>query len=176
MLKRLKETAKTSRNRAGSVFSYDEFRRLLMTPYKESEIDLIEWIVLRFCAVTLLLGCLRSEQFNKFREGGTKAIEWLRDNRDNEGKLRPVVHSASAVTLSCSSNFRQPSKNFNSRHDVPCKEISSSPNNFSCQEVLDATSIYNRVKNRNGPNPCNEEQDFHLTMVCLCPDGHQPIS
>ena len=75
----------------GSVFSYDEFRRLLMTKYKKAKIDLIEWIMLRFSAVTLLLGCLRSEQFNRFREGGLRAIEWQKDNRDHQGTHRPVA-------------------------------------------------------------------------------------
>ena len=67
-----------------------------MTGYKKVKIDLIKWILLRFSAVTLLLGCLRSEQFNRFREGGLRAIEWLRDNRDHQGKHRPV---AANVTL-----------------------------------------------------------------------------
>ena len=95
VMKKLKQTAKTSPNRAGSVFAYDEFRRLLLTPYKKAAVDLIEWIMLRFCAVTLLLGCLRSEQFNRFRDGGLAAIEWLRDNQDRQGKHRPVVASVS---------------------------------------------------------------------------------
>ena len=83
----------------GSVFSYDEFRRLLMTKYKKAKIDLIEWVMLRFSAVTLLLGCLRSEQFNRFREGGLRAIEWQKNNRDHQGKHRPVA--ANVALPSC---------------------------------------------------------------------------
>ena len=94
----LKESSKSSPNRAGSVFAYDEFRRLLMTPYRKDALDLIEFILLRFSSVTLLLGCLRSEQFNRFREGGLDAIEWLRDNLDAQGKHRPVVASDSSLS------------------------------------------------------------------------------
>ena len=57
--------------------------------------DLIEYICLRFCAVTLLLGCLRSEQFNRFREGGLEAVEWIRNNLDRDERIRPVVVSVS---------------------------------------------------------------------------------
>ena len=96
VIRRLKESAKTSPNRAGSVFAYDEFRRLLTTSFKESGgLDLIEYVMLRFSAVTLLLGALRSEQFNRFREGGLKSVEVLRDNIDNEGNLRPVDFNVS---------------------------------------------------------------------------------
>ena len=70
-----------------------------MTKYKKAKIDLIEWIMLRFCAVTILLGCLRSEQFNRFREGGLSAIEWLRANRDHQGRHRPVA--ANVFVTSC---------------------------------------------------------------------------
>ena len=70
-----------------------------MTKYKKGKIDLIEFIMLRFCAVTLLLGCLRSEQFNRFREGGLSAIEWLRANRDHQGRHRPVA--ANVFVPSC---------------------------------------------------------------------------
>ena len=70
-----------------------------MTKYKKAKIDLIEFIMLRFCAVTLLLGCLRSEQFNRFREGGLSAIEWLRANRDHQGRHRPVA--ANVFVSSC---------------------------------------------------------------------------
>ena len=72
---------------------------MLMTKYKKAKIDLIEFIMLRFCAVTLLLGCLRSEQFNRFREGGLSAIEWLRANRDHQGRHRPVA--ANVFVPSC---------------------------------------------------------------------------
>ena len=143
----------------GSVFSYDEFRRLLMTKYKKAKIDLIEWIMLRFSAVTLLLGCLRSEQFNRFREGGLSAIAWLRANRDRQGRHRPVA--ANVFVPNCT--FVDDSLFVYSRTLQPP------------EETLTATSIYNRAKNRNGPNPLNAEEDFHLTIVCLCPDGHEPI-
>ena len=38
-----------------------------------------------------------------------------------------------------------------------------------------ATSCYARVKNRNCANPHRNEDDFQLTIPCLCANGHEPI-
>ena len=77
---------------------------------------------------TLLLGAMRNEQFERFRAGGLKSIEWKRDNRDEEGFLCPI-----------------------------------------------ATSTYNRVKPRNAASPNRPDEDFYLTIVCTCKDGHKKL-
>ena len=38
-----------------------------------------------------------------------------------------------------------------------------------------ATSCYARVKNKNGTNPDAVDDDFFLTIACLCSQHHQPI-
>ena len=60
----LRETAKDAPNRAGKVFRIFEFKRLLTTCWivsMASEISLVEWIILAFCAKSFLLGALRAE-------------------------------------------------------------------------------------------------------------------
>ena len=77
---RLKESAKDAPNK-GSVFRFDEFKVLLTKGYsKESGMPFPGWVNKRFLALCVLLGALRSEQLNRFREGGLSSIEWIRDN------------------------------------------------------------------------------------------------
>ena len=82
---RLKESAKGAANR-GSVFSFDDFRRLVTTVFADvadkHDIHFPDFMLQRFMAVSLLLGALRSEQFERFRSGGLGSIEFLRDNKD----------------------------------------------------------------------------------------------
>ena len=90
----LRISAKDAANR-GSVFSFEEFRKIIMTRWtSEIECDFIEWISLRFTAVTLLLGALRTEQFQRFRAGGLKTIEWSLENTDKDGFASPAATSS----------------------------------------------------------------------------------
>ena len=102
----LRESAKGASNRAGRVFTLDEFRRLLTKGWdKDGDMCLADWMTERFCAITLLLGALpgsvltslatlpRSGQFDRFREGGLASIEKLSNNRDEEDRLRPIAQS-----------------------------------------------------------------------------------
>ena len=77
---RLKESAKDAPNK-GSVFRFDEFKVLLTQEYsKESGMPFPEWVNKRFLALCILLGALRSEQLNRFREGGLASIEFIKNN------------------------------------------------------------------------------------------------
>ena len=69
----LKETSKDAPNRAGKVFTIFEFKKLLTMLWivtMSDTISLVEWIILAFCAKTFLLGALRTENFERFRNGG----------------------------------------------------------------------------------------------------------
>lgn len=83
----LKASAKDAPNR-GSVFEFDEFRTLVTTTFKPEDVCFPVWVLKRFMAVSLLLGALRSEQFDRFREGGLASIEFLRENRDENHHIR----------------------------------------------------------------------------------------
>ena len=77
---RLKESAKDAPNK-GSVFRFEEFKVLLTQGYsKESGMPFPEWVNKRFLALCILLGALRSEQLNRFREGGLASIEFIKNN------------------------------------------------------------------------------------------------
>ena len=72
-------------NNKGSVFTFEEFRKLSTTLFDPSlGIPFPEWIMKRFMAITLLFGALRTEQFKRFREGGLESIEWLTNNIDKD--------------------------------------------------------------------------------------------
>ena len=78
----LKASAVGAPNR-GSVFSFEEFKILVMTCYDPAKgVPFAVVTQKRFMGISLLLGALRTEQFTRFRKGGLEAIEWLRDNID----------------------------------------------------------------------------------------------
>ena len=59
-------SAQGAANRAGRVFTLDEFRRLLTKGWnKDSDMCLADWMTTRFCAITLLLGALPASVLNK---------------------------------------------------------------------------------------------------------------
>ena len=75
-------------NNKGSVFTFDEFRKLSTTLFDPSlGIPFPEWVLKRFMAITLLFGALRTEQFNRFREGGLESVEFLPTNIDKDHRL-----------------------------------------------------------------------------------------
>jgi len=85
MMKLRKLSSTRAKNRAGEVFTFDEFKCLLFsvwTPGVENEYtsDFVTYMVhfslnaYKFMAMTLLLGALRTEQFERFRKGGLEAI------------------------------------------------------------------------------------------------------
>ena len=77
---RLEESSKDAPNK-GSIFRYADFRTLLTKGYdRETGMPFPVWVNKRFLALCILLGALRSEQLNRFREGGLSSIEWIRDN------------------------------------------------------------------------------------------------
>ena len=81
---RLKESARNAPNK-GSIFRFEDFRTLLTKGYnRETGMPFPVWVNKRFLAMCVLLGALRSEQLNRFREGGLASIEWLRDNRGRD--------------------------------------------------------------------------------------------
>ena len=66
---------KDAPNRAGKVFTIHEFKKLLTMMWivtMSDSISLVEWIILAFCAKTFLLGALRNENFQRFRNGGVQ--------------------------------------------------------------------------------------------------------
>jgi len=92
-VKKLKQTSKDAPNRAGKVFTVHEFKSLLTTIWivsMASQISLVEWIILGFCAKSFLLGALRMEQFERFRAGGLASITFYRNNRDDANNLQPI--------------------------------------------------------------------------------------
>ena len=75
-------------NNKGSVITFDEFRKLSTTLFDPSlGIPFPEWVLKRFMAITLLFGALRTEQFNRFREGGLESVEFLTTNIDKDHRL-----------------------------------------------------------------------------------------
>ena len=92
-LKMLKETSEDAPNRAGKVFTSNEFKKLLVSLWvvaMADKISLVEWIVLAFCAKSFLLGALRAEQFDRFRGQGMQSITFYRENRDDAGFVHPI--------------------------------------------------------------------------------------
>ena len=85
------------------VFAFDEFKKLLTTTWNK-DMDIIclaEFLIWSFSSKTILLGALRSRQYDRFRLGGTAGIKMMRGNRDNqphkqadEGKVRPIAVSS----------------------------------------------------------------------------------
>ena len=121
-------TAHDAPNR-GAVFAFEEFRQIVLHKYSvDCPTNFVDWIQKKFMAVTLLLGALRTEQFDRFRCGGLRNIKWEPENR-NAGRLCPM-----------------------------------------------ATSSYNRVKPRNGGKPYDPDQNFKLTITCLCLGDHEPLA
>ena len=138
LAKQLKISAQNAPNK-GAIFQFEEFRQLLTTEWSpDCGKDFIAWISARFSATTLLLGALRSEQFDRFRKAGLKGIAFNYDNKDNHYR-----------------NYMRCSDNGISR---PM-----------------ATAYYARVKNRNRSNPSRVDEEFELTIPCLCAEGHEPI-
>ena len=87
---RLEVSARTAPNK-GTIFSFEEFRTIITTPWSlDCGADFSLWMNQRFMAVTLLLGALRSEQFDRFRKGGLDSVEWNRDNRDHHCVLEQI--------------------------------------------------------------------------------------
>ena len=81
----LRETAEDAPNRAGKVFTSNEFKKLLMSVWvvaMADKISLVDWI--------LLLGALRAEQFDRFRAQGMQSITFYRETRDDAGFVHPI--------------------------------------------------------------------------------------
>jgi len=86
-------SAEDSPNQAGRVFTLDEFQTLLTSEWtKESEVCLADWLIESFCAKTMLLGALRTEQMNRFRAGGLQSTK-MGDAKCEDGQIRPFVIS-----------------------------------------------------------------------------------
>ena len=80
-------------NRAGKVFTFEEFKTLLTTGWNpDGEYSYPEFVVRRFIAFSFLLGAMRSVQMDRFREGGLAGCRKYAD-RDASGFLRPMVVS-----------------------------------------------------------------------------------
>ena len=78
----LRQSSRDAPNR-GSVFSFEEFSKLVTTRFEDVEnVCFPTFCQQRFMAISLLLGALRTEQLNRFRAGGLQAIEFERDNKD----------------------------------------------------------------------------------------------
>lgn len=61
----LHESSIGAPNRAGKVFTFDEFRRLLTRGWdRDGDLCLAEFMVWRFCAITILLGALPPSVLN----------------------------------------------------------------------------------------------------------------
>ena len=89
----LRETAEDAPNRAGKVFTSNEFKKLLMSVWvvaMADKISLVDWILLAFCAKSFLLGALRAEQFDRFRAQGMESITFYRENQDDAGFVHPI--------------------------------------------------------------------------------------
>ena len=92
-------SAEGAPNKAGRAFVFADFKKLLTTTWnKDMDICLAEFLIWSFSSKTILLGALRSRQYDRFRLGGTAGIKMMRGNRDNqphkqadEGKVRPIA-------------------------------------------------------------------------------------
>ena len=80
----LKKSAVGAPNQ-GSVFNFQEFQALSTTLFDSSMgLPFPVWIQKRFMATSLLFGALRSEQLERFRQGGLESIEFLTDNKNTD--------------------------------------------------------------------------------------------
>ena len=121
------ESAKDAPNR-GSVFSFEEFHDVVVSEWSaECGTNLADWLSKKFMTLSLLLGALRTEQFDRFRHCGLKNVIFDLENR-NGGRLCPM-----------------------------------------------ATASYLRVKPRSGRTPYNPDENFKLTIACLCKGDHEPL-
>ena len=78
----IKKSAVNAPNK-GSVFNFEQFQRLVTAVYNlDCGVSFPVWMTNRFMGVSFLLGALRTEQFDRFRAGGLRAITWNRSNRD----------------------------------------------------------------------------------------------
>ena len=112
ILRRMANSAEGAPNKAGRAFVFADFKKLLTTTWNKDmdiynsqnvlvSLCLAEFLVWSFSSKTILLGALRSRQYDRFRLGGTAGIKMMRGNRDNqphkqadEGKVRPIAVSS----------------------------------------------------------------------------------
>ena len=87
-------------NRTGQVFSFQEFKLLLMTDWiEDGAYNYVEFLQRRFVAFCFLLGALRSCQMDRFRAAGLANCSYYRDHRDVNNFKRPMVKSVYAMLL-----------------------------------------------------------------------------
>jgi hypothetical protein len=81
-------------NKAGRVFSFNECFRLVTTCWTvECGMIFPDWCCLAFCAITLILAALRTEQLERFRTAGLEGISHGETTYE-DGIARPyaVIH------------------------------------------------------------------------------------
>ena len=84
-------SAKDAPNRAGRVFTFTEFKRLLTTSFDPNgDYHYPDFLLRRFTCYCFLLGALRSVQFERFRNQGLQGCRTFA-NRDAGGLLRPMT-------------------------------------------------------------------------------------
>ena len=85
-------TKEGARNR-GRPFSFNQFRSIMLTQWNpdKHDISFVNFKLLQFSSHTMLLGALRSEQYDRFRAGGLKSITFDEHNRDRDNYHRPVA-------------------------------------------------------------------------------------
>ena len=78
-------------NRAGRVFSFEECGRLVTTLWSVGCGYIFpDWAIIAFCALTLLLAALRTEQLERFRTAGLGGITYGETTYE-DGIARPYA-------------------------------------------------------------------------------------
>ena len=93
VLARLKLSAVGAPNQGG-IFTVDEMKTLTQWKWRpDCGVSFVNWLLLRFQCTTMLFSALRQENFDRWRQVGTKGLRFDYDHLDDEGKVRPICIS-----------------------------------------------------------------------------------
>ena len=77
---------------SGGIFSVDELKTLMAWEWVQGcGVCFVNWIVLRFQFLTLLLCALRTENYERFRDVGIEGLNFHYEHTDGRGKPCPLV-------------------------------------------------------------------------------------
>ena len=77
---------------SGGIFSVDELKKLMAWEWvKGCGVCFVNWIVLRFQFLTLLLCALRTENYERFRDVGIEGLNFHYQHHDGRGKPCPLA-------------------------------------------------------------------------------------
>ena len=79
----------------GRPFNFSQFRTIMQTKWEfdkhGDKCSFVDFKLAQFSTHSMLLGALRSEQYDRFRRGGLKRVDFDEHNQDKHGHHRPVA-------------------------------------------------------------------------------------